>query len=807
MVTLRNILCVFTLLVLVGCSSSTQTPTPAPTPQSTLVRGAAGLPPAVTEAAQTPIPVSTATATTGPSPTPSPIPSPTVTLPPNERMVLAQEAERIGEWDMALSLYQSLSIEAGHGASALFRLGDLYLRDDREVEAALAWQEALNREPNGPLAPFLKYRLARGLAALGRHESAIGLWQEIDAAIDDVDDVLADHMADSYLALGDVDQAAAQWQRIYETESAPRVSRALAARQVGKWHADNQRSAEAMAWYAQTLELSQVHTFRAELLWEMARMAQALGDEPAARAQWHTLFQEYPDTPQGLSAAEALKSAGEAISSYQMGELYFKNKRWNEAARAFFTSLESEADLPAAHQQAALALEQSGNYAASFKEWRKIVETHAEAIDLQDDAWLGMGRAHVELGDMDVAIATLEQTVAQYPKGDAAPEALWLLGVARREQGANDVAAATFERLATTYPEAARVNEALWQAGMMRYRAGQAAAGQADFTLLATYEAEETNRALFWAGKAAQLAGNHQAAVEYWAKAAATDKADYYTLRAADLLNHTPWQPRAQEPFSNPARDDFAWLYKAADLPPSANLLALPEEPRIQRGKTLLLLGERGAAFETFREAIREQENPQALWAMANDFRAANLPSMSIVAATRLMELLEYNVRTVPPRLAMLAYPLPYESQLRTVATQGGFDPLIFAALIHQESTWEPRARSSAAARGLTQVIPDTGKWIAQRLNDPTYRYHHLDRPVVALRYGSYYLDYVLGVFNDNPFKALAAYNSGPGNARRWDAADDDLFVENIPLRETRYYIERLYEHWHGYQRAYRQTP
>ncbi len=63
-------------------------------------------------------------------------------------------------------------------------------------------------------------------------------------------------------------------------------------------------------------------------------------------------------------------------------------------------------------------------------------------------------------------------------------------------------------------------------------------------------------------------------------------------------------------------------------------------------------------------------------------------------------------------------------------------------------------------------------------------------------------------MFNDNPFKALAAYNSGPGNARRWESSDDDLFVENISLRETRSYIERLYEHWHGYQRAYRpQTP
>lgn len=251
----------------------------------------------------------------------------------------------------------------------------------------------------------------------------------------------------------------------------------------------------------------------------------------------------------------------------------------------------------------------------------------------------------------------------------------------------------------------------------------------------------------------------------------------------------------------------MTWLRQAASLPPEAELAALPGEPHFQQGETLLWLGERDLARAAFAAAIeRQRAAPQALWAIATRLRDLDEAQLSIQAAEALMAHLGVTLIDAPPPLAALAYPLPYGETLQGVSSQYGFDPLLFAALIHQESRWEPRARSAAAARGLTQVIPDTGTWIAQRLGDATYSYRRLDRPVVSLRYGGFYLDFVLEQFADNPFHALAAYNSGPGNARRWVTEDDDLYVERISLAETRTYVQEIYRRWIVYERVYRGT-
>ena len=125
---------------------------------------------------------------------------------------------------------------------------------------------------------------------------------------------------------------------------------------------------------------------------------------------------------------------------------------------------------------------------------------------------------------------------------------------------------------------------------------------------------------------------------------------------------------------------------------------------------------------------------------------------------------------------------------------------------MRQESLFESIARSSAAAQGLSQVIPDTGAWIAQRLAWPNYDNEDLFRPYVGLNFGAYYLSEQLRAFDSHVFAALAAYNGGPGNAARWfDAAgaDHDRFVNAVDFAETRLYIQRIYEGFSAYRYLY----
>lgn len=782
------------ILILAACRAGGGEQEAVSTPAAAGANGATDAPVVISD--------SGAAAAQPPPITSLPTPRPTPVLSPPDRLAAARENARVGSWEAAYTLYESLTDDPVLGATAGLELGDLYLRDERQVDAAVAWQAALRHAPEGPWADGLRYRLARGFAAVGEHGTAIALWQQVDEGLEIADDVLAARLAASYDALGDEEAATAERARIYESPLAGRVERALAANQVGRHHLAAERPGEAILWFERSLELSLVPSFRAGLIAAIGEAAAELGDTTRQLESWQRLVEDYPETPEAIAAADKLAAVGRPLDPLALGDLYFANGRYNSALRLFYDSLEV-VDRAVAHDRAAASLAAMGQYASAMAEWQKIVETHPEAAALHPEALLGIGRMAARLGRNQEALATWERIVSDFPESDAAPSALWeqadLLDTLG-DPGATDA----FERLAARYPEDSGAPLALWRAGMTRYLAGDPAGARVDFEQMAALDSDRAAQGLFWAGKAARRRGQVEEARRLWETAAAGD--GYYALRAADLLSGRTWSPRTGSAPRSPAAP-LDWLAAAAGMTVT-DLSAPLDDPYLARGDTLMALGERDAALDAYLEAIRSRrEEIQPLWVLSHALRERALPSYSILAATRLMDLLGYTPATVPPALGMLVYPLPYPDLLAASAAEWEVDPLFFAALIYQESRWEPRARSHAAARGLTQVIPATGSWIAQRLGDSGYRYTKLDRPLVSLRYGGHYLNYVLGLFDDDPFSALAAYNGGPGNAARWQDEDVDLFVENISLSETRSYVELIYDHHHAYERLYRAAP
>ena len=140
-------------------------------------------------------------------------------------------------------------------------------------------------------------------------------------------------------------------------------------------------------------------------------------------------------------------------------------------------------------------------------------------------------------------------------------------------------------------------------------------------------------------------------------------------------------------------------------------------------------------------------------------------------------------------------------------ATAEELPPLLLFSLIRQESLFESFASSWAYAHGLMQVIPSTGEYIAGQLGwPPGYDVTDLHRPLVSLRFGTWYLARQRDGFDGRLDVALAAYNGGPGNAARWleeSGGDPDLFLEIIRYGETRDYIRRIYEVFAIYRRLY----
>jgi soluble lytic murein transglycosylase len=123
-------------------------------------------------------------------------------------------------------------------------------------------------------------------------------------------------------------------------------------------------------------------------------------------------------------------------------------------------------------------------------------------------------------------------------------------------------------------------------------------------------------------------------------------------------------------------------------------------------------------------------------------------------------------------------------------------DPYVVAGLIRQESLFNPVAVSPAGAIGLMQVMPATGRSLAQRVGIGTFNPEMLKQPETNVRLGTLFLADQMRRWNGHEPDVFAAYNAGPNRVVRWrqfpEHADEDLYAERIPFAETRDYVKKL---------------
>ena len=109
---------------------------------------------------------------------------------------------------------------------------------------------------------------------------------------------------------------------------------------------------------------------------------------------------------------------------------------------------------------------------------------------------------------------------------------------------------------------------------------------------------------------------------------------------------------------------------------------------------------------------------------------------------------------------------------------------------------------SHAGARGLMQITPATAKVIEGLSGGQTFNFNDLSNPDINIRYGTFYLHYLIQKFGDNDIAALAAYNAGETNVADWGGSS--LSLDDIPFPETRDYVENVLEKRDEYARHYR---
>jgi soluble lytic murein transglycosylase len=154
------------------------------------------------------------------------------------------------------------------------------------------------------------------------------------------------------------------------------------------------------------------------------------------------------------------------------------------------------------------------------------------------------------------------------------------------------------------------------------------------------------------------------------------------------------------------------------------------------------------------------------------------------------------NVTPEDSRYYQLRFPLHHESDIRVQSQVNALDPAWVAGQTRAESSFMPRARSGADARGLMQLLPGTGQLVAKRLGLPWAGGESLYDPATNIRLGTAYMRQMLDRHDGKAYLAIAAYNAGPAPVGRWQAArgqlDPDFFIESIPYKETREYVSRV---------------
>ena len=226
-------------------------------------------------------------------------------------------------------------------------------------------------------------------------------------------------------------------------------------------------------------------------------------------------------------------------------------------------------------------------------------------------------------------------------------------------------------------------------------------------------------------------------------------------------------------------------------LPSNESIARVTERHAVKRAFALYRLAElkpdakdlRNDALREWVSAMRNADD-ETLLAGAEAARRQGLPDRAINTAERTKSLHDFAQR----------FPLPHRDTLQSQASTFGVDEAWVFGLIRQESRFMVDARSSVGAIGLMQLMPATAKWAAQQVGIKDFSLTRVADVDINLSLGTFYLKHVLDDLG-HPVLATAAYNAGPGRARRWRAStplEGAIYAESIPFNETRDYVKKV---------------
>jgi soluble lytic murein transglycosylase len=636
-------------------------------------------------------------------------------------------------------------------AAAYLALGHTYLVDRKYAEAATNLR--LARQAGGELSDYAEFFGAQALRGEGNYEAAEAQLRGF-----------ASRYPDS-IFLRDTPELEAQ--TLLALNDAAGAQRVLAS------------AAGTVAAGRPGFQLAQ------------AKAAEALGRAQEAERLYRRVYESFPLSEEALSARARLNALGVTLTTAEMrsiGDAYWNAGRWADAAEQY-RALAHAAELDAGSRDGFAAAA-----AACDLKLKRLTTAQAEALPATRGEsgarrlylLMELARQHDET---DTQQAMVERLKNQFPQSPWLAEALFSSGNMYLLKRDYPTAVKYYEALASDFPSGKNAAAAHWRAGWLNYRQGNFAEAERLFDeQIRTYPgATETVAALYWRarlyetreGKAGQAAASYR--------------------RIAQVYNHYFYAQMARlrlaglgstQPVPEPQLERFT-------APPVPTLEdTFPDDsPHLAKAR---LVANAGLNEYVAREISAEPDS--ARWSNLAEARIYTSFG-DYFRALRSMKRALPSAATAPIKAIPLAYwrilfPEPWWAAIKEYSAKNNLDPYLVAALIRQESEYNPGAISRANALGLMQLLPSVGKQMAREEGMTGFDPHQLLDPVTNIRLGTRYLRQTLDKFGGVTEYALAAYNAGDERVADWKTAGPysgmDEYVESIPFTETREYVQAI---------------
>jgi len=530
-------------------------------------------------------------------------------------------------------------------------------------------------------------------------------------------------------------------------------------------------------------------------------VAFALGKTQQAESLFKRLLLAHPLSQEaGIARAKLTAMGAEASLTTaelrSLGDAYYNAGHYADAS-AQYSALARQSGLDAVSRNGfAVAA------AACDLKLKRLTKAQAEALpDTQDEngarrlyLLIELARSRDDLNEVKRIVAEME---SNFPQSPWLAEALYSSGnlyMLRRDYA---TAIEYYRTLATQFTSSKHAATAHWRAGWLSYRQGlnDDAARLFDEQIRLYPGATETVSALYWRGRIYETQEHmpDRAAANYHTLLRVYPHYFYAQMARQRLATLGNAQPAAQ-----PQLDSF----QAPPVPQLEESFPV-DSPHLAKARLLANAG----LNEYIAQEIAADPDSSSWSALAEaqiyasygeNFRGLRLMKRALPSAGTA------TIQSIPLAYWRILFPEPYWQTIKAESAKNNLDPYLVAALIRQESEFNPSAISPANAYGLMQLLPAVGKSMAHQEGLEHFQTFQLFDPATNIRLGTRYLRKTLDKFGGVTEYALAAYDAGDERVHNWQAAGPyqgiDEFVESIPFTETREYVESILRNLETYK-------